>query len=161
VLELQRLRPDHERAIYEFEVSNREYFAASISDRGNDFFENFSALFVDLLNEQESGVYAFHALVEEDSTVVGRFNLYDIDGGTADVGYRVAERAAGRGVATQGLKSLLRIATELKLKTVGAAVSHDNVASRRVLEKVGFLPAGPTTVGGRDVTRYELDVDQS
>jgi [ribosomal protein S5]-alanine N-acetyltransferase len=41
VPELQRLRADHAPAVLAFEVANRAYFAASISDRGDEFFEQF------------------------------------------------------------------------------------------------------------------------
>jgi ribosomal-protein-alanine N-acetyltransferase len=34
-------------------------------------------------------------LVDEDGSVLGRFNLYGPQDGTAEVGYRVAQRAGG------------------------------------------------------------------
>ncbi len=37
--ELQRLRADHASAVLDFELANRAYFAASISDRGDEFYE--------------------------------------------------------------------------------------------------------------------------
>ena len=40
--ELQRLRADHASAVLEFELANRAYFAASISDRGDEFYEHFT-----------------------------------------------------------------------------------------------------------------------
>jgi ribosomal-protein-alanine N-acetyltransferase len=62
---------------------------------------------------------------------VGRFNLYDIVDGAADVGYRVAEEVVGRGVATSALKQLSRLAQErYGVRTLGAAASDENVASR-------------------------------
>ena len=36
--ELKRLRAGHAPAVLAFELANRAYFAASISDRGDDFF---------------------------------------------------------------------------------------------------------------------------
>jgi len=42
VPELQRLRADHAAAVLEFELANRAYFAASISDRGDEFYEQFT-----------------------------------------------------------------------------------------------------------------------
>jgi len=42
VFSLQRLRSDHEAAALAFERENRAYFAQSISDRGDMFFERFS-----------------------------------------------------------------------------------------------------------------------
>ena len=159
MFELLPLRPDHEGTVHDFERSNREYFATSINDRGDDFFENFPERFRELLAEQDSGDFACHLLVDDDESVVGRFNLYDINDGHANVGYRVAQRVSGRGVATDGLRGLCRIARDdLHLTTLHAAVSRENVASQRVLEKVGFIEVGPVAVAGRDGAAYALDL---
>jgi [ribosomal protein S5]-alanine N-acetyltransferase len=39
---LQRLSSDHAPAVLAFELANRAYFAASISDRGDEFFDQFT-----------------------------------------------------------------------------------------------------------------------
>ena len=91
--------------------------------------------------------------------MVGRFNLYNIQCGTADVGYRVAERVSGGGVATAGLLELCRIASEaIGLRRLTAAVSDENVASRRVLVKAGFIEMGKVDVAGRHGSVFELDL---
>jgi ribosomal-protein-alanine N-acetyltransferase len=157
VFELQRLRPDHEPALLAFEQTNRAYFAESVSDRGDHFYKQFAERHRALLAEQETGTCAFHVLVDEDEKVVGRFNLYDIVDGTAEVGFRVAQRVAGRGVATSALEKLCRIAREqYQLRTLRAGSSNENIASQRVLEKVGFVATGPAEVGGRQGSWYEL-----
>ncbi len=48
-------------------------------------------------------------LVAEDGSVLGRFNLYDVEDGTAVLGYRVAQQVAGRGVATATVQELCRL----------------------------------------------------
>jgi [ribosomal protein S5]-alanine N-acetyltransferase len=157
VFELQRLRSDHEAAVLAFEQENWAYFVQSISDRGNDFFEKFAEHYRALVAEQDIGGSAFYLLVDQDTAVVGRFNLYDLVDGGAEVGYRVAQRVAGRNVATSGLRELCRIANaEFGLRTLRAAVSHENVASQRVLLKAGFVATEPTEVGGKQGRRYEL-----
>ena len=157
MFELQRLRLDHEAAILEFEVTNRTYFAQSINDRGDEFFEEFTIRHRDLLAEQETQLVACYVMVDQDEKVVGRFNLYDVADGAAVVGYRVAQRVAGHGVATTALVDLCRIAKEeLGLSTLKAATPNGNIASQRVLEKVGFVAVGPTEVGGRQGVSYEL-----
>jgi RimJ/RimL family protein N-acetyltransferase len=99
VPELKRLHADHAPAVLAFELANRAYFAASISDRGDDFFAQFTGRYNALLAEQEAGMCAFYVLVAEDGSVLGRFNLVDIEDHTAELGYRVAQHVAGRGVA--------------------------------------------------------------
>jgi ribosomal-protein-alanine N-acetyltransferase len=159
VFELQRLRPDHEAAVLDFELANRAYFAASISDRSDEFFRNFTEEHRALLAEQETGNFVFHVLVDQDGSVVGRFNLFDLTDATAVVGYRVAERVSGCGVATSSLRDLCRIASEeYGLRTLRAATTNENGASQRVLEKVGFVADGPAEVGGRRGVWYELDL---
>ena len=160
--ELQRVRADHAQAILAFELANRGYFAASISDRGDEFFDRFADRHRELLAEQETGNAAFYVLVGDDRSVLGRFNLYRIKDGTAELGYRVAQDVAGRGVATAAVRELCRLAaTEHGLRTIRAATSCENVASQKVLTKAGFGPVGPADpadVGGKQGTWYRRDL---
>ena len=157
--ELQRLRADHAPAVLAFELANRAYFATFISDRGDEFFANFTEQYSDLLAEQEAGTCALHVLVGEDGTVLGRFNLFELDDGTAVLGYRVAQQVTGRGVATETVQELCRLAAaHYGLHTLKAATTHDNVASQKVLTKVGFVPAGAAEPGGRPGTWYQRDL---
>jgi RimJ/RimL family protein N-acetyltransferase len=154
---LQRLRSDHAAPVLVFETVNRAYFAASISDRGDDFFAQFPARFSEQLAEQAAGQSIFHVLVDQDGAVVGRFNLYDLDGDSAVVGYRVAERAAGRGLATAALRELCHLASrQYGIGLLKAVTSDGNVASRRVLEKAGFVAVGPAHVAGKPGTAFEF-----
>lgn len=157
--ELQRLRADHAPAVLAFELANRAYFAAFISDRGDEFYDHFTERYDELLAEQEAGTCAFHVLVGEVGTVLGRFNLVNIEDGTAELGYRVAQHVAGRGVATATVQELCRLAAaQYGLRTLRAAASHDNAASQRVLTKAGFVPVGPAEPGGRPGTWYQRDL---
>ena len=72
--ELQRLHAAHAPAVLAFELANRAYFAASISDRGDDYFAQFTGRYNARLAEQEAGTCAFYVLVAEDGSVLGRFN---------------------------------------------------------------------------------------
>lgn len=155
--DLQRLNAGHLEAVRAFEVENRAYFARSITDRGDEFYAAFSERYRDLLAEQETGECVFSVLVDHDGSIVGRFNLYDLDGGVARVGYRVAERVAGRGVATSALRELCRQAVaDRGLTALTAETSDANVASRRVLEKVGFQPVASCVVGGQPGMSFSL-----
>jgi len=162
VPELQRLHARHAEAVLAFELANRAYFAASISDRGDDFFDEFADRHSALLADQEAGVCAYYLLVAEDGTVLGRFNLVNIEGGTAELGYRVAQDVAGRGVATATVGELCRLAAAHHgLRTLRAATSHANAASQKVLAKTGFVevgPADPAHLGGKAGTWYRRDL---
>jgi [ribosomal protein S5]-alanine N-acetyltransferase len=160
--ELQPLEAGHAPAVLAFELANRAYFTATISDRGDEFFAEFAQRHSDMLAEQKAGGSAYYVLVAEDGSVLGRFNLYDIKDGTANVGYRVAQHVAGRGVATATVQELCRLAAERHgLHTLRAATSHENVASQKVLIKAGFVPAGPADpadLGGKSGTWYQRDL---
>ncbi|MGW1916989.1 GNAT family N-acetyltransferase [Streptomyces sp. NPDC002076] len=160
--ELKRLHADHAPAVLAFELANRTYFAASISDRGDDFFDQFTNRYNAALAEQEASICAFYVLVAEDGSVLGRFNLYDLEDGTARLGYRVAQQVAGRGVATATVQELCQLAAARHgLRTLRAATSHDNVASQKVLTKAGFVPVGPAApsdLGGKSGTWYQRDL---
>ncbi|MCC9711091.1 GNAT family N-acetyltransferase [Streptomyces sp. MNU76] len=160
--ELQRLRAEHATAVLDFELANRAWFAASVPDRGDAFFDRFTDRYDALLAEQEAGVCAFHVLVAEDGSVLGRFNLVDIENGSAHLGYRVAQHVAGHGVATATVRQLCRSAPDrYGLRTLRAAVAHRNAASRKVLIKAGFVPvdaAAPDDLSGEPGTCYERDL---
>jgi [ribosomal protein S5]-alanine N-acetyltransferase len=162
VPELQRLDTGHAPAVLAFELANRAYFAASINDRGDEFYDQFTRRHNAMLAEQEAGTCAFYVLVGEDGSVLGRFNLYDIKDGAANLGYRVAQHVAGHGVATAAVRELCGLAAARHgLRTLNAATSRQNVASQKVLAKAGFVPAGPADpadVGGRPGIWYQRDL---
>ena len=160
--QLQRLHPGHAPAVLAFELANRSYFADFISDRGDEFFDRFAEQHSALLAEQQAGAGAYYVLVAEDGSVLGRFNLYDVEDGTAELGYRVAQHAAGRGLATATVRELCQLAAaRLGLHTLRAATSRENTASQKVLTKAGFVPAGPADpahLGGKQGTWYQRDL---
>ncbi|BFO18053.1 hypothetical protein SHKM778_44410 [Streptomyces sp. KM77-8] len=160
--DLQPLCAGHAPAVLAFELANRAYFAGSVPDRGDAWFDRFGDRYGALLAEQDAGVCAFHVLVAEDGSVLGRFNLVDIEDGTAELGYRVAQDVSGRGVATATVRDLCRLAaTRYGLRTLRAATSHANAASRRVLLKAGFVPAGladPAHLSGEPGTWFQRDL---
>jgi ribosomal-protein-alanine N-acetyltransferase len=162
VPELQRLDAGHAPAVLVFELANRAHFAAFISDRGDEYFDQFTERHSALLAEQDAGIGAFYVLVAGDGSVLGRFNLVFTGDGTAELGYRVAQHVAGRGVATATVRELCRLAAARHgLRTLRAATSSANVASRKVLTKAGFVPVGPADpahLGGKPGTWYQRDL---
>jgi [ribosomal protein S5]-alanine N-acetyltransferase len=159
VPELQRLCAGHAAAVLAFELANRGYFTAFISDRGDEFYEQFTERHSALLAEQAAGRCACYVLAGEDGSVLGRFNLYEIQDGTAELGYRVAQDVAGRGVATAAVRELCRLAAaQHGLRTLKAMTTRENVASQKVLTKAGFVPVGPADVAGTPGTWYQRDL---
>jgi ribosomal-protein-alanine N-acetyltransferase len=146
--EVQLLRTDHEAALLAFELENRTYFAASVPDRGDAYFAEFSSRHNELLAWQAEGTDYFHVLVADDGAIVGRVNLFEVGGGEASLGFRIAERAAGQGLA----------AAEYGLTALRASARAENVGSRTVLSRIGFVPTGETVLSGLPGITYRLDL---
>ena len=156
------LQAGYAPAVLAFELANRTYFAQFISDRGDDYFAEFTSRYDALLADQAAGLCAFYLVVAEDDSVLGRFNLDRFSDGTAELGYRVAQSASGRGLATRTVRDLCRLAVSRHgLHTLRAAASHQNVASQHVLLNAGFvptIPADPAELGGKAGTWYQRDL---
>jgi ribosomal-protein-alanine N-acetyltransferase len=131
-------------ALLAFEVENRGWFELHIDGRDPGFYslQGVAEHIEEYLSWWAKG--AWHPFVIEDSNhrIVGRANLKSIDAtkALAEVGYRIAQSACGQGLATQALSHLIREAqVHWKLKQLVAYVYEENVGSRKVLERCGFL----------------------
>jgi ribosomal-protein-alanine N-acetyltransferase len=157
---IERLRPGHAAAVLAFERENRAYFAASVPDRGDAYFREFQQRFDDLLAEQEAGICHFHVVVDDKGAVLGRVNLVDVADGSAELGFRIAEKAAGQGLATAAVNQVCTIAThDYGLRTLRASAATANAGSRAVLTRVGFVPTGEEVVlSGKPGHRYLLSL---
>jgi ribosomal-protein-alanine N-acetyltransferase len=153
--DLQLLRLDHAPALLAFERENRAYFAASVPDRGDEFFAEFDTRYAQLLAWQAAGTDYLHLLVTERAEVVGRVNLTEVADGSAELGYRIAQKAAGQGLATAAVSKVRELAaTEYGLIRLRARVTLDNPASRKVLEHNGFVAGGSLTLNGKPAISY-------
>lgn len=81
-----------------------------------------------------------------DNEAVGGIGLnigQDIERISAEVGYWLGEKHWGHGITSSALKGILNYGFEdLKLERIYAVPLEGNIASRRVLEKNGFLLEG-------------------
>jgi ribosomal-protein-alanine N-acetyltransferase len=153
--DLQLLRLDHAPALLAFERENRAYFAASVPDRGDEFFAEFDTRYAQLLEWQAAGTDYLHLLVAEGGEVVGRVNLTEVADGSAELGYRIAQKAAGQGLATAAVRKVRELAaTEYGLTRLRARVTLNNPASRKVLEHNGFVAVGELTLNGKPAMSY-------
>ena len=91
--------------------------------------------------------YAFHLWApDEAGRIEGAIRLSPVQGGARSagrLGYWVADRAAGQGLATRAVDAVCAFAFErLGLARVEAAHVPGNAASARVLQKAGFAEEG-------------------
>lgn len=88
------------------------------------------------------------------------FHNLDWTGRQCETGYWVRKSAQGRGLATEAINALLRYAFgALGMRRVGIAHASGNEASRRVMEKLGFVAEGVQRLamllpGGRVADRH-------
>jgi [ribosomal protein S5]-alanine N-acetyltransferase len=159
---LERLSAAHSDALLAFERENRAYFAELIPDRGDAYFDEFDLRHESLLAEQEAGICQFHVLVDDAGAVVGRVNLIDLENGSAELGYRIAEKAGGKGLASAAVRAIIGLAaSEYGLTTLRARTTLDNPRSQAVLTRAGFRPVGDVKLSGRPGTAYELKLEDA
>ena len=97
--------------------------------------------------EMEAGnAWPFFIFADSDQSLVGAITLSNVRRGVAEtgtLGYWIGRNFAGRGYGTAGVRAMLGYAfNELNLHRVEAACVPGNAASRRVLEKTGFMLEG-------------------
>ncbi|MFE4358224.1 N-acetyltransferase [Kitasatospora xanthocidica] len=155
MITLEPLRPDHAEALLAFERANRAYFARSIPDRGDAYFAGFADRHAALLAEQAEGTCRFHVVLDAAGGLVGRANLVDLADGSAELGYRIAESAAGRGVAKAAVAEACRLAaTAYGLTVLTAVTTVDNPASQAVLARNGFALSHRFLLADRPALAY-------
>ncbi|MCP4323315.1 MAG: GNAT family N-acetyltransferase [Alteromonadales bacterium] len=139
-MKLKQLESMHYQALHHFELKNLRWFESYLPPRPNSYetFEGFSKATDLLLEEQANGECSLYIATSKNKVVL-RANITNIHGSLGSVGYRVCGSNIGKGLATKALCSLVRIAEDdLGLKQLSAMTTTNNLASIRVLEKLGF-----------------------
>ena len=88
--------------------------------------------------------YAMWMIELRDGTHIGDLCFKGLDAkGMTEIGYGILEEYQGQGYATEAVGAAVHWALQQPgVKRVEAETEPDNRASRRVLEKCGFLPTG-------------------
>ena len=97
----------------------------------------------DLTNLKASDEFQF--FIKYDGSLVGTVSLKNISHMMmyGEIGYDVSQALQGKGIGTQAVNLFVsKIFSECSLRRIFAYVAVDNRASRRVLEKIGFLQEG-------------------
>lgn len=97
----------------------------------------------DISNYKKEGCYAW--IVQYGEEVVGTIGAYDYepDISSIEIGYSIFRSAWGNGFATEAVSEVIRFLFEnKKINRVHAWCHSENIASSKVLEKVGFRQEG-------------------
>jgi ribosomal-protein-alanine N-acetyltransferase len=143
---LRPLGPSEAADLLALRRRNRHYFAGSEPLRDADWLtlaRQRRELEAEAAAREAGRSLTFGVFV--DDALVGRVALTSIARGAflnAYLGYAIDQDHAGRGIATAAVSQAISSAWDIGLHRVQAAVSPQNTASKRVLEKVGFRPEG-------------------
>ncbi|UTR08878.1 GNAT family N-acetyltransferase [Evansella sp. LMS18] len=141
-IKIEDLAMEDAEALFQFELVNRSFFSSQVPDRGDDFFVygNFLKRLALLLKEQEEGTSRFFLIKDTSGEILGRINIADVDKNrVGELGYRVGEIAAGKGVAGKAVRMLIeKVSADGKIKGLTAKTTRNNIPSRKVLDKNGF-----------------------
>ncbi|MCO8311787.1 GNAT family N-acetyltransferase [Pseudomonas mandelii] len=141
---IRTLQNTDAEALLTFELDNREWFERFIDAREAAFYslQGVTDHIAAYLSGFTAGTWHPFVLEEVDGKIVGRANLKGIDMSerSAEVGYRIAQSACGRGLATLAVEHLIQEAQlHWNLKQLVANVYAGNIGSAKVLERCGFL----------------------
>ena len=124
------------------ELVTQASFITNIGDKGvTDLFSAQEHIHTSYLSQYEKLGFGLYLLVETSTEQpIGVCGLVKRDSfDFPDIGYALLERVAGKGYATEAAIAVLDYAKrELGIDKVLAITSPDNIASQRVLEKLGL-----------------------
>ncbi len=112
----------------------------------------------------DNGVGRFAMISKESNKFIGwaglKFNTEMVNNKVNfyDVGYRLDEKFWGKGYASEATFAWLKYAFEtMKIKTIEAAAHSDNVASNRILQKIGMQMTETNLEDGVSWNWYQLE----
>jgi RimJ/RimL family protein N-acetyltransferase len=151
---VERTDAEDLHAVYS-DPSTFEYLGAEPSESLEDTLEVIARVEARL---RERGL-ALAAVVERASgRVIGDCGLQHLENGEqVEVGYRMGREHRGRGFTTEAARAWLTYGLDaLGLERIVAVARPENVASTRVMEKIGMTLVGPGHHYGADTVLYAI-----
>ncbi len=106
---------------------------------------------------QRTHGFGFWAVIDRATgTLIGDAGLARTIDGEVEMGYTLGQAWWGRGLATEAAQLCVDAARELGVPRLRALVEEPNLASRNVLEKLGFERDGVTMAFEREHLVYRL-----
>ncbi len=109
-------------------------------------------------HQDEHGFSIWSVCERASGRVVGDCGLQMLEGGPeVELGYRMAHAVRGRSIATEaGHACLIAGFDDLELDRIVAVTAPENVASRRVMKKLGMTLMGLGSHYGRETVLYAI-----
>ncbi len=90
--------------------------------------------------DSADGPFVYPIITNDSGKNIGYVQLCQLDDGSWEIGYHVANKFTGQGYATEAVKAFLPVITQkLNIKEIYGICLAENTASVRVLEKCGFV----------------------
>ena len=146
------------------ETKNLKIYAAS-QDEMENFIESqtndiLKTAYTEMLNgcienPEQWEWYAIWMIELKDGTHIGEMCFKGLDSdGIVEIGYGIMEQYQEHGYATEAVKAISNWAfQEPKISSIEAEIDSKNIASKKVLEKCGFVFTGKN---GKEGPRYKL-----
>lgn len=145
------LRPvslDDREDLLHFEQENRAFFESHVTARPAGYHSpaGIQAAVERALREAQEDLGYQYLIRDAQSQLIGRINLSHVRRAhffSAELGYRIAQRACGQGHASAAVRQVLDLAFgPLGLQRLEAHARATNPASVRVLQRCGFVQFG-------------------
>ncbi len=149
---IQPLDASHVKVVLAFLKKNKSFFRVFQPTLNKDYY---TELYQQKLlqsdvdgwnNKTKYSFYLFHHLDHERSQILGTVTLSNVVRGPLQscfVGYKVDQQFQSKGIATEGIAHVIQFAFKrLKLHRIEANIMPDNLASIKVIEKLGFKKEG-------------------
>lgn len=114
-------------------------------------------------HHEQHGFGMWAVTSRETGTVMGDCGLFlsAQRGPEVELAFRLGKPYWGRGFATEAARAWLEYGfSELALERILAVTHEENVASRRVLEKIGMRPAGTRDCDGKELLVFAAERDE-
>lgn len=101
---------------------------------------------------QNLGFSNYTVIRKSDDQKMGTCGLYDREGlDEIDIGFAFLPKFENQGYGYEAAAKLMAVAfTEFGIKTIDAITSKENLASQKLIEKLGMVFKGPITLPGDD-----------
>lgn len=158
-LYLRRLRASDMQAYHQRIYADPEVVRTLSTQRPlawEDFTRRIPTFMVEHWQQHNFGPWV--VIHQASGELIGHCGLrYWPDSSDIEVLYALDKRYWGQGLATEGARASLQYGfTHLRLPAIMAAALVENLASRRVLEKIGMHSAGLMTFGALQLAKYTL-----
>ena len=115
------------------------------TDRTPDEVQRFVQMFLDQQGEQPRHKFQLAVVLKDTGQLIGNCGIRKASTGAheADIGYELSPDHWGHGYATEAARAIVQFGfAELRVHRIWAWCIADNVASARVLEKIGLKLEG-------------------